>query len=188
MAWPLMQARNYRPGRARPVRLIVVHDMEILDSASTAENLGRFWQRQNAPMASAHFGVDRDSIVQYVKVGDTAFAAPNANADGIHIELPGRSTATPAQWLAARPALRRGAKVGAEMVNLLRFLGVPLELRRLTVAEIRERRAAGFCGHLDVTRAFSNPTGHVDPGTGFPWDLFLEMVREQLPTVGVDYV
>src|SRR5207253_463587 len=65
--FPFAQARNYTRGRARPVRLIVVHDMEAPTGATTAENVARYFAGAGAPRASAHFSIDSDSVVQCVR-------------------------------------------------------------------------------------------------------------------------
>jgi hypothetical protein len=59
--------------------------------------------------------------------------------------------------------------------------------RRLTVAETRKAWTGfpagpkGIVGHVDCTYAYPEDGGdHTDPGTGFPWDIFLPMVREFL--------
>lgn len=181
MALPFVKARNFYRGRKRAARLIVIHDMELLQGPSTAEACARFFQNQSptkAPRSSAHFCCDQDSIVQSVSVGDTAWAAPNANADGVHFELAGKARQSTREWTAkANDEMLTWAACEAALVfGLLRFFGVPIEVRRLTPAEIRAGKA-GFCGHNDVTAAFGTRGGHTDPGPNFPWDVFLGKVR-----------
>lgn len=177
--WPFRQARHFYTGRRRNQRvLIVVHDMEAPDGPTTAENVAGYFAGPNAPQASAHFCCDQNSVVQCVKVGDTAWAAPNANADGIHIEHAGYARQSQAQWLEDDAVLKISSCVAAELVHTLKlFPGIDIPLRRLTVAEIAAGRTSGFAGHLDITRAYRTAGGHTDPGDGFPWEHWFTYVR-----------
>ncbi|NYF44636.1 peptidoglycan recognition protein family protein [Streptosporangium sandarakinum] len=170
-----IQARYYHKGRLRPVRLIVMHSMEAPEKPETAENVAR-WFATNSPETSAHVCVDPDSAVRCVNDGDTAWAAPNANADGLHIEMAGYARQTRAQWqdAASLGTLKQAAKVAAAWVKKY---GIPV--KHLTPAEVRAGKK-GFCAHVDVTRAYPGTGSHTDPGTGFPWDRFLAMVQEEL--------
>lgn len=181
MSLPFVPARNFTRSRLRASRLIVIHDMELLQGPNTAEACARFFQNQSPskkPRSSAHFCCDKNSIVQCVSLGDTAWAAPNANADGIHFELAGRAAQSRADWTDKDDdeMLTWAACEVALVFGLLRFFGVPIEARRLTPNEIRDGKA-GICGHNDVTAAFRTRGGHTDPGPNFPWDIFIGKVR-----------
>lgn len=181
MTWQFIQAAGYYPGRKRngdatKARLLVIHDMEVRDSALTAENVARVFARD--ARASAHFTVDQDSIVQCVSVNDTAWAAPHANSDGIHFELAGYARHTRARWLECEPVLNMAALAVAEVVDRMRVLGVPVKVARLTPTQISQPGGpAGLCGHVDVTAAYHTGGGHTDPGPNFPWDMFLPKVQ-----------
>jgi hypothetical protein len=174
-AWPFVPAANFHRGRRRPARLIVVHSVEVLDSPSTAENVARFFARPSTK-ASAHAVQDMDSTIQCVRVGDTAWAAPNANADGLHLELAGFARSSRESWLRQDSTLTWGACVAASWYGLLRYLGAPVDLRWLGDAELRDGHQGGFVTHADVTRAFGTKGGHTDPGGGFPRAEFLARV------------
>lgn len=174
--FPYVQARHFHRGRRRNSRILfVVHDMEVADSATTAENVARYFEK-GAVQASAHFCIDGNSIVQCVQVGDTAFAAPGANSDGIQFELAGFARNTMQQWLAEDDVLTWGACAAADVLVGLRRFGIDVPIRKGTTAEVRDSRWSGFCGHYEVSDAFKKST-HWDPGAGFPWHVFLPKVE-----------
>lgn len=177
--WTFKQAKNFYPGRNRNERLlIVIHDAEVADSPTTAEALLDLFASVRSPKASFHFAVDRNSVGQGVKIGDTAWAAPGANADGIQIELFGFARFTREKWLEPNEdkVLNWGALVVAELLVTFRRLGGDISLKHLTVAEIKNPKQSGLVGHRDVNAAFHKST-HTDPGVEFPWDLFLPKVK-----------
>ena len=93
----LMLSPNRHAGRREPIRLIVIHTMEVPEAASVAEAVGAAFANP-ARQASAHIGVDTESTVRYVPDEDTAWAAPGANADGLHLELAGRAGQGNGEW------------------------------------------------------------------------------------------
>lgn len=168
-----MQARWYHEGRLRPVRLIVIHDMEWPETVTAAEDCARMFATMDR-QASAHICVDNDSAVRCVADSDTAWAAPGANADGLQLEIAGRARQSRAEWLDdySKAALGQAAKVCAAWAAKY---GIPV--RRLTLGELKAGKK-GFIGHIDATRAYGG--SHTDPGQGFPWDAFLAMVDAEL--------
>lgn len=181
--FPFVESPNKYKGRARRggaptrARLLVVHDMEVMDGALTAENVAKNVFAKATTKTSAHFCVDRDSIVQCVSVNDTAWHAPNANADGIGVEFAGFARNTKEQWKAEDKVLDNGAQVFAECVVFGRKNGINFQVRRLSLPEVANQNGpAGFCGHIDVSNAFHNEGGHTDPGNQFPWGVFLKKV------------
>ncbi|WP_449063975.1 peptidoglycan recognition protein family protein [Planomonospora algeriensis] len=170
-----IQARWYHRGRIKPIRLIVMHSMEAPEKPTTAENVAN-WFATSSPKTSTHVCVDNNSIVRCVDDGDTAWCAPNANADGLHIELTGYARQSRAEWLDAfsLATLRNAAKVAAAWVTKYN-----IPIRHLTPSEVRAGRK-GFCAHVDVTKAYPGTGSHTDPGKGFPWDRFFALVREEL--------
>jgi N-acetyl-anhydromuramyl-L-alanine amidase AmpD len=165
-------ARNYTRGRIRPIRLIVWHDMEALERHDTAENVALWFAGPSAPQASAHVCVDDDSVVECVRLADTAWAAPKANADGAHIELAGFASQSRADWT---DDFSR-----ATIANAVAWVKTKDELahipwRWLTDAEIRDGKTAGHIEHRDASRAFGTPGGHQDAGPNFPRDLVMQL-------------
>lgn len=177
--WPFIQARWYTPvdpSNPRKIRICCIHDMEFVERPDSAEAIARdFATRPATQKSSAHVCVDNNSVVQCVRDRDVAWAAPNANHDGLHIELPGYMSQTAEQWrdVYSIAVLAFGADVTA-----LYCIKYNIPVRKLTIAQVKDGKSKGICGHDDVTRAFKNPTGHMDPGPNFPWSLFLEMVAQ----------
>lgn len=168
-------ARNFRAGRAAPVRLVVLHSMEAVEKGSTAENVAAWFAGPSAPMASAHFCVDSDSVVQCVALRDTAFAAPGANADGIQIEMAGYAKQTSEEWGDAFSAAML-ERVAVLTADCCRAYGLPVAF--IDAAGLLAG-GRGITTHAEVSRAFKK-SDHTDPGKGFPMAAFLGRVREHL--------
>jgi hypothetical protein len=171
-----VQARNYTPGRVKAIRLIVWHDMEAPEAADTAENVANWFAGPDAPQASAHVCVDDNSWVDTVHLGDTAWAAPGANDDGVSIEQAGYASQDRQQWL--DPYSR------ATTANAVTWVKQQPELahipwRWLTDAQIRDGKSAGHIEHRDATRALGIGT-HQDCGPNFPRDLVMSLGADPL--------
>jgi N-acetyl-anhydromuramyl-L-alanine amidase AmpD len=181
----IVQARNYTRGRVKPIRRIVIHTMEAPEAAHTAAIVAKWFGGPKAPKASAHYCVDHDEVIRCVADADTAWHAPGANADGIGIELAGTARQTAAQWadMYSNGVLVQAAALVADLCEQHK-----IPIVRIGVDELRSG-AAGICGHVDVSRAFGKST-HWDPGPNFPWDRFIDMVRERacVATVSVPVV
>jgi hypothetical protein len=56
--------------------------------------------------------------------------------------------------------------------------GIPL--RKLSAERVADGEK-GFCGHVDVSRAFPADKGtHTDPGVNFPWAQFIALVKAEM--------
>ncbi len=184
-------AAFFTKGRTKPIRLIVLHTMESQEKPSTAINVAAwFSDRKRSPQASAHVCVDGSQatvkpgqkypapIVRLVDDGDTAWAAPGANADGLHIEMAGIAAQSVANW--ADPySLAVLDNAAAVAVVWVKKYGITV--KRLSQVEILDGKTPGFIGHVDATHAFKIPgADHTDPGANFPWVYFLQLVTKKL--------
>ncbi len=179
LSFPFRPAKHFSRGpRREPPSLIVIHTMEAPEKGSTAENVASYFAGESAPQASAHYCIDNDSIVQCVKDDDIAWHASNANARGIGLEHAGYAKQTREEWADEYSVamLRLSAKLSAQ---LCAKYNIPVEFVDEDGLRLGQ---AGFTGHVNVNKAF-NAGSHWDPGPGFPWDLYLEMVREELAAV-----
>lgn len=94
-----LEARHLTRTAGRTIDLIIIHDMEYPETPTSAEWCAQFFAGPHAPHASAHYSIDRDSIVQSVRDEDVAWHAPGANHDGIGLEHAGYAKQSRAEWL-----------------------------------------------------------------------------------------
>jgi hypothetical protein len=156
--------------RLSEVHLYVLHDMENADEFKAAEETGSFFESRTA-QGSSHFGVDDDTIEQYMRLTEIPWGAPRANTDGIHIEQMGLAAWSRQQWLL------RAAGTLVNTAWLLAFLygKTKLPLRVLSDHEL----AAGDAGvttHRQITRVLGGGT-HTDPGAGYPLGYVVNRAR-----------
>ena len=172
---------NYTKGRVKPIRLVVIHTEESQEIKGSAKRVAQWFAGSSQPDASAHITVDDTNWVQVVADTDTAWGAPGANQDGLHAELAGTASQTPAQWADAYSAsmLNILAKKVAQWCKTYNIPAV-----HLTPAQVADGKTRGICGHIDVTKAFpilaKKYGAHSDPGKDFPWTLFIENVQKEL--------
>lgn len=171
-------AKNYTKGpRKGKIRLIVIHSMESQEKPDTAESVAKWFGGPTAPQASAHYCVDNNSAVRVVDDQDIAWGAPQANSDGLHIELAGTAKQTSAEW---QDAYSLGVLDQAAKIVALWCKTYSIPATHLSVAQVADRKTAGICGHVDVTKAFPGTGTHVDPGVQFPWSVFIGKVQALL--------
>ena len=171
-----VQAKNWREKRTKAIRLVVIHTMEYPERPTGAEWCADYFAGPNAPMASPHYSVDNDSIVQSVREDSVAFTAGGSNSsgtndDGIHLEHAGYSAQGHDGW--ADPysiqMLDLSARLSADIA-----VRRSIPIRRLTTAQLRAGEA-GFIGHVDSSAVYGGT--HTDPGPTFPWEAYLALVR-----------
>ncbi|KAA0916472.1 M23 family metallopeptidase [Dietzia sp. ANT_WB102] len=93
---------------------------------------------------------------------------------GFHLSFLAYARDSRETWLAYDTQLREAARICAEWCRLYGH-----QPRHLSIAEMRARKAKGFCTHADISDAFGE-SDHRDPGKGFPMDVFLRYVTEAL--------
>jgi N-acetyl-anhydromuramyl-L-alanine amidase AmpD len=170
MIW--IPARNYTPAWRTAVDLVVIHSTECPRSLGAARNVARWFAGPDAPMASAHYIVDDDEVIQCVSERNVAWAAPGANRRGIQIELVGYARHTEQEWLEGGVIERARGLVSA----ICERWAIPVT--KLGPEELLQG-CRGIAGHIDVSRAWHR-SSHWDPGFGFPWGRLMreERVRQ----------
>lgn len=178
---PFIQAKNFgpqlHPNRSRRIDVITMHTMQNGEKPDSAENVGLWFAgktRYAPPKASAHYGFDTDSVVQYVRDWDVAWHAAGCNHNGIGLEHAGRAQQGAVDWAdeTSLKILDLSAIVAAKLVK--RY-NIPIV--KLTPLELKNG-GRGFCGHADASIAFPGPgRDHFDPGEGFVWSHYLDLVR-----------
>lgn len=156
---------GYRPASA--IRLIVVHSTE----GGTAASVAMFFH--TTAQASTQLAVDDHECYRCVPDDVTPWGAPGVNTSGLHIEHCGFAKWTREEWLAHEKTLRRSAEHAARWAH---HYGIPLRWVGPLGLKLRRR---GFTRHMDASAAFT-PGGHTDPGPGFPRDVYLSLVRQEL--------
>jgi N-acetyl-anhydromuramyl-L-alanine amidase AmpD len=157
--------------------LIVLHAMECAEKGDSAEAVGLYFQRQKSTdkiKSSCQFGVDCNSIVQYVPAERIAWHAPGVNTRAIGVEHAGWVRQTAAQWLDeyGKSMLALSARLVAELCEHFR---IPCEF---VDAEDIRAGLTGITTHAQVTLAFPEKGSHTDPGAGFPLRWYMDQVRK----------
>lgn len=181
-------AKNYTRGRYKSAQptLIVIHDMEAGESSTTAESCATYFAGPNAPMASAHYSCDNDSIVCSVKPEDTAWhtGENTTNNVGIGIEQAGFANQSYQQWTDDYSTKMITTQVAPLVAALCDRYDIPVQF--LGVSDLRAGNMVGITSHQEISFAFV-PSGHTDPGPNYPWDLLFNTVNNILkPTQGDD--
>jgi N-acetyl-anhydromuramyl-L-alanine amidase AmpD len=174
-----VKAKNFTAGRDSSIDLIVIHTMETPEQTSRAESVASWFAGASAPQASAHYCIDADSVVQCVKDSDIAWHAPGANHDGIGFEHAGEAKQTGREWgdEFSTAMLDRSAALAAEKCAAY---GIPVVW--LSVSDLRAGRR-GITSHNNVSKAFGS-SSHWDPGSGFPIQRYLRLVRRKFAEGG----
>jgi hypothetical protein len=179
---PFVQARHFTEvseESPRSPRVIVIHSMEAPEKGTVAESVANYFSHMNdGRVASAHYCIDNNSIVQCVQCKDVAYGAKGMNRHGIHLEHAGYAKQTARDWR---------DKFSDDMLELSAWLCakilVPkfdIDIKWLSDDEIRNisnPKISGFVTHKMVTEALNIRGGHTDPGNGFPLNVYLEKIR-----------
>lgn len=155
------------------VKWLVLHDMENANYLGADEATGS-WFKNNASTGSSHFGIDNDSIQQYLRLDRIAWGAPGANEKGVHIEQMGVASWERSIWFnKAAGTISRTAWLLA-WLKLERFGWIPLV--HLSDDDLRAGHS-GIVTHRQLTRVFKTPGGHTDPGTGYPLAYVIQLAK-----------
>jgi N-acetylmuramoyl-L-alanine amidase len=154
------------PRKAALIRHVVVHSTE----GGTAASFAAFFA--TTARASTQLVVDERECYRCVPDLVIPWGAPGVNTTGLHVEHCGFARWTREEWLAHEATLHRSA---AKAALWCWIFGIPR--RWLTVTELRAGKA-GFCRHVDASRAYRALEPHTDPGSGFPRDVYLTYVRD----------
>ena len=167
--------KNFSSRFGRKVVASVIHTTESPDTSLWG--IVQYFKANGAP--SAHYVIDAlpvrpDSefvqVVRCVPEKEKAWTALSANAVTVNYELIGRASRTRQDWLTKYKAqLRTAAALCAQ--DSLQY-GFPVR-----------HAVPGIVGHVDLSR-YGFPQSHTDPGRGFPWDVFLDMVKEYKGKIG----
>lgn len=155
-------------GNNKPPTRIVIHTAECDCVQGAARAVANYFST-SASGGSAHYIVD-PAFEEHPASDNTVcwHAPPNANSIGI--ELAGRAGQTDWKTGNGLATLQRAARRTAQ---LCADYGIPV--KKLTVAQVAAG-SKGICGHVDVSQAF-HQSDHTDPGSSFPWTLFIQQVN-----------
>ena len=162
-------------GKPRPthqIKNIIIH-VTVNAPGTPAENVADYQIRSQS--GSYHELTDT-TVKHLIENTDDWFTWSSGNYGndiGLHRSFVLRGTETRVQWLQYDKMLREAAKRDAEWCRKYNIPPV-----KLTAADLRAGKK-GFAGHLETGQAWGG-TDHVDPGTGFPWDIYLGYVRDYL--------
>ncbi len=154
---------NYSSRGGSKVRLIVLHTAE---GARTIEELGNYFASSSAGVSS-HTGADDKAgvIGEYVKRGNKAWTAANANPVAVQIELCAFAKWSRDEWNRHPNMLDNCARWIREEAD---YFDIPITKLNASQAQGSGR---GVCQHNDLG-AWGG--GHWDCGGGFPIDQVLD--------------
>jgi len=157
---------NYSSRGGASVRLIVIHTAE---GATTIESLGNYFASSSSQVSS-HVGIDdKDGTIgEYVKRGNKAWTAANANPVAVQAELCAFANWSSSEWNKHPNMLENCARWIAEEADAF---GIPIT--KLTASQA-QGSGRGVCQHVDLG---SWGGGHYDCGGSFPMDKVLDMAR-----------
>lgn len=161
-----------QPRNTSLIRAICIH-VTVNTPGTPAENVANYQIRSES--GSYHELVDTGANVLIENTDDwlSWSAGPKGNWCALHRSFVMRGTESQAEWRKYDAMLRAGAQRDAQWAKKY---NIPVV--KLTPAELRAGKR-GFCGHHDVSLAWGE-SDHVDPGAGFPWDYYLQLVREHM--------
>lgn len=173
-----VQAKGFTEGRGAAKAIwVVFHDMEASELFNRAELTAQYFANPpDGREVSAHYCADSDSVVQCVRLADTAWAVGNrpGNRFGISWEFAGFASQTSAQWLDDYGKAMFAHAVPIMVRDMKRFDIPP---KWLTDVEVKAFKP-GLTTHDQLRRCFSGTT-HTDPGPQFVYDYVLTLILKE---------
>lgn len=159
---------SYRSGQPT---LIVIHSLEAPARRGLAWDLANGWLKTGG--VSPHAITDPGETVDTCSESLVGWHCGNGNQVGIGLEVTGYAAWSFDDWTSgdAFAAVRLDAKRAAEAAKRH---GIPI--RWLSLSQIRNGER-GFCTHADISATLGG-TNHTDPGRGFPFAIFMQMVQQ----------
>lgn len=154
------------PRSTSGIQRVVIHTTENA-TGTPAANVANYQIRSKT--GSYHYLVDASGKRIRCNTDDwiTWSTGNNAgNVQGLNLSFTTYSANTRAQWLAQEKMLRAGATVVADWC------------KKYNIPAVKVTTGRGICGHGDM-RAFGG-TDHTDPGSNFPWDVFIKYVKSAM--------
>lgn len=178
-------AIHYQAAARSEILWICIHTMEVPCVTGMAQRCAHAMADPRGLRAdSAHYACDPANVVQMVREQDIAWhcrsdATGTVNRLSIGVEHAGYTLGgTPTDWL-HDPHAQGMVDLSAQLVaDICSRYGVPVV--HLTVEQIRAGER-GIFAHVDATRAFGVPGGHVD-GQTWEWAPYLAIVQALLHT------
>lgn len=161
-----------QPRNTSLIRAICIH-VTVNAPGTPAENVANYQIQSES--GSYHELVDTGANVLIENTDDwlSWSAGPKGNWCALHRSFVMRGTESQAEWRKYDAMLRAGAQRDAQWAK--RY-NIPVV--KLTPADLRAGKR-GFCAHYDISLAWGE-SDHTDPGAGFPWDYYLQLVREYM--------
>lgn len=153
------------PRKPSEIGWIVVHSTEGATAVGAAK-----WFCNPKSTGSANLVVDDNYCYRTVDDLVIPWGSPPLNRRGFHIEFAGYAAWSRAEWLKHKRELERGAWKAAQ-----RCLVYKIPVRQVGAVGLRLGRK-GITSHNAVSKAWRK-SDHHDPGTGFPWDVFMSFVE-----------
>lgn len=151
-------------------KLIVIHDMEVDNPTGAAEAVGNYFEMKSSG-GSTQYGIDNNSIQQYLPPTAIAWGAPYCNTQSIHIEQMGKASWSTEKWKKyAAGTIDRCAWLVAKL-----SIDFNIPIDHLTLAELRAGKR-GVVTHYDCTKVFGG--SHTDPGPNYPLKMMLDKAKE----------